>query len=317
MTPPSLLVVTPVFNEAAHLERTAAAVAAQDRVPDRWVIVDDGSTDGTVDLARRLEAELDFVTFVRAPQQGGPSRDNLALAKEARAFNLGLRTAGWQDFDFVGKLDGDVELPAGWFAALLDRLAADPRLGLAGGRLVEPRPGGWKLLPIPDHHVHGAVKLYRGTCLTVIGGVQERLGWDTIDEVYARMHGYTTHSERDLVARHHRPFASADGRLRGMARHGECAWILHYGAGWVLLRSSKAARERPRVLSGLAYGFGYARAAIRRVPRVPDPEFRRFVRAELRRRMRAAARRPAADAEDRDAAQRSIAVEPNQQGVKL
>jgi UDP-glucose 4-epimerase len=289
--PVRLLVVSPVFNEGAHLERTARALAAQSRPPDLWLVVDDGSTDDTLATAHRLEAELDFMAVIEADGALAPGADNLALAREARAFNLGLAHAGPEGFDFVGKLDGDVEPPPEWFATLLRRFAADPRLGLAGGRLVEAGADGWETIAIPDHHVHGAVKLFRRECLEAIGGVPERLAWDTIDETYARMRGWETHSFADLVARHHRPWGSADGRLRGRARHGECAWILHYGPLWVGLRSFKVALASPRGLSGGAFLLGYGRAAARRVPRVEDPEFRRFTHAELRARALAAPRR--------------------------
>lgn len=285
-----LLVVSPVYNEAAHLERTAHAVAAQARRPDRWVIVDDGSSDDTLAVARRCERQLDFVTVLEAPQLTAAGSDNLARAREIMAFNLGLDHAGWRDYDFIGKLDGDVELPIQWFAMLLERFRSDEQLGLIAGRLAEPGPGGWRRIPIPAVHVHGAVKLYRRRCLVALGGIPERLGWDTIDETYARMRGFKTRSYVDLVARHHRPWGSADGRLRGRARHGECAWILHYGAGWVLLRSLKVARVPPVGLSGAAFLFGYLRAAARGVPQVEDRAFRAFVRRELRARMVGAVR---------------------------
>jgi hypothetical protein len=281
-----LLVVSPVYNEAGFLDRTAAAIAAQERKPDRWIVVDDGSTDRTLEIARAWERKLDFLTVIEAAEVSrAAGADNLALAREARAFNLGLEHAGWEDFTHIGKLDGDVELPAGWFATLLQRFRERPALGLAGGRLIEPAPDGWKRIAIPDYHVHGAVKLFTRECLEAIGGIPERLGWDTIDETYARMRGYETHSFGDLVARHHRHWGSADGRLRGRARHGECAWILHYGLGWVMLRSLKVALVPPRGLSGIAFLYGYAAAAVRRTPRVPDRQFRRFVRRELRRRI--------------------------------
>lgn len=282
-----LLIVSPVFNEGAHLERTARALVAQTRPPSRWVVVDDGSQDDTLAVARRLAAEIPFMEVISSGDLEVDGADKLAEAREARAFNRGLAHAGWADYDFIGKLDGDVELPPAWFATLLDRFAVDPRLGLAGGRLVEAdAAGGWRRIEIPAHHVHGAVKLFRRRCLEEIGGIPERLAWDTIDETYARMNGWEVRSFDDLVARHHRPWGSADGRLRGRARHGECAWILHYDPFWVTLRSVKVGRSSPPVVSGAAFLYGYVRAAATGVPRVEDPEFRRFTRAELRARMR-------------------------------
>jgi hypothetical protein len=281
-----LLIVSPVYNEAAFLDKTAAAIAAQARAPDCWVIVDDGSTDRTLEIARDWERRLEFLTVIEAPQSSrAKGADNLALAREVRALNLGLEHVGWREFTHIGKLDGDVELPPGWFATLLDRFRERPALGVAGGRLIEPSPAGWKRIAIPDYHVHGAVKLYTRSCLEAIRGVPERLGWDTIDETYARMRGFDTHSYADLVAKHHRHWGSADGRLRGRARHGECAWILHYGLGWVMLRSLKVSLVPPRGLSGVAFLCGYLAAAARGTARVPDRQFRRFVRQELRQRM--------------------------------
>lgn len=284
-----LLVVSPVHDEAAHLDRTVAAVAAQERPPDRWIIVDDHSSDDTLARARAWEARLPYLTVVQSPPLAAGAADGLRVARDARAFNHGLAVAGWEAFDLVGKLDGDVELPPHWYATLEEHFARTPALGLAGGRLVEPDGDGWRPLVIPDHHIHGAVKLWSRACLEAIGGVPERLAWDTIDETYARMRGFETRTWTDLVARHHRAWGSAGGRLRGRARHGECAWILHYPAGWTLLRSAKVARVPPAGLSGLAFAYGYAAAGLRGVPRVEDPAFRRFTRRELRARLAAAA----------------------------
>ncbi len=283
---PTLLLISPVRNEAPHIERVARAVAAQTRPPDTWMVVDDGSEDGTLDLLRALEAQIPFMKVICAAQQhqhDGP--DRLARAAAPRAFNVGLRAVGAIDFSFIGKLDGDVELPADYFDELLQRFEEDPMLGIACGDLVERRNAEWQRLRIPSHHVHGALKLYRRECFASIGGVQERLGWDTIDETYARMRGFSTRSFRDLVARHHREWGSADGKLRGRARHGTCAYIAGYGPVWVTLRAAKLATVRPFALSGIAFLFGYLRAAGGRVPRVEDREFRRHVRRELRARL--------------------------------
>lgn len=285
---PRVLVISPVRNEARHIVRVARGVAAQELAPARWIAIDDDSTDGTFERLRELEAELPFLTMLRAPR-GGPgegARDRLARAVEVRNFNLALSRERLEDYTHVMKLDGDIELAPHYLRVLLERFAADPELGLAGGVLIEPKPGGGeRRIAIPDYHVHGALKCYSRACFAAIGGMRECLGWDTIDETYARMRGFRTRSFEDLVSVHHRPVASADGALRGHARHGECAYIAHYDPLWVTLRSAKVARRAPAGLSGVAFLFGYARAAARRVERVPDAEYRSFTRRELRRRM--------------------------------
>jgi len=281
-----VLVISPVRNEAAHIERVVRAVAAQELRPAHWVVVDDGSHDDTLAILRRLAPEVPFMRVVETRGGGSETaRDRLAGGAAPRAFNVGLAAVGRCDFTHIMKLDGDVELPPHYLRELLACFAADPRLGIACGDLAEARRGRFRRIPIPPHHVHGALKCYTRVCFEAIGGLQERLGWDTIDETYARMKDFRTRSFRELVAVHHRRLGSADGTLRGRARHGECAYIAHFSLPWVALRSLKAARSRPVVLSGLAFFYGYARAAVRRAERVPDADFRRFARWELRQRM--------------------------------
>jgi glycosyltransferase involved in cell wall biosynthesis len=282
-----LLLVTPARNEAVHLERTIVAVAAQTRPPDLWLIVDDGSSDATPEILERWAAQLPFLRVLRAPQrdnEGGG--DRLALAAEARAFNWALGCVEVDQFSHLGKLDADVELPPHYFERLLERFEREPGLGVAGGGLLEQSRDGWYLTKVPAYHVRGALKLYSRECFEAIGGIEERLGWDTIDETYARMSGFSTRSLPNLDARHHRPVATRGGTLRGRARHGQCAYILRYSAWWVALRSFKVACSRPFGISGLAFFYGYARSAVRREERVEDERFRRFVARELRSRAR-------------------------------
>lgn len=283
----SLLVVSPVHNEARHIERVVHAVACQRRRPDRWVIVDDASSDGTLQILRGLEGELDFVTVLEAPRVKA-GNDRLVQAVEVCAFNYGLESVDWRSFTHIAKLDGDIELPPEWYETLLQRFAADPELGIACGQLTETVDAVTRTIPIPPHHVHGALKLYSLECLLEIGGLQARLGWDTIDEAYARMRGYETHSFPDPLAIHHRPLASRDGVLRGRARHGACAYITHQSLPWVTARAVKVGSVSPVGLGGIAFLYGYLKAAAGPTERVPDPALRSFVRGELRDRVRRA-----------------------------
>jgi len=280
-----LLVISPVRNEVDHLERVARAMAAQTEPPQRWLLVDDHSTDETYTLAQRLAAEFPFVRVLRAPEHPPleDPRDRLASAAAPRTFNFGLESLGWREFTHIAKLDGDMELPLEYWQRILDRFEADPWLGMAGGLRRELVRGRMRVERIPlDYHVNGALKCYSRECLEAIGGVQERLGWDIIDETTARMRGFRTRSFEDLIATHHRPWASADGTLRGRARYGASAYIARAPAYWVAMRSLKVATARPEGLSGIAFLYGYARAALRRTPKVEDPDFRRAVRREFR-----------------------------------
>lgn len=281
-----LLLITPVRDEEEHLARTIEAVAAQTRRPDRWLLVDDGSTDATPQILAAAAGRHDFITVLPGPGVGDGGPDRLAEAAEATAFNQALASVDLAAFTHLGKLDADVELDRRYLEGLLAAFELDPDLGLAGGELFEREPdGSWQRTKIPAHHVRGALKTYTRECFEAIGGIEERLGWDTIDETYARMLGYGTRSLPALTARHHRPVATRGGVLRGRARHGTCAYVLRYGFVWVLGRSFKVAASRPYVLSGIAFLCGYLSAAVRRRARVEDPDFKRFVRRELRGRM--------------------------------
>lgn len=283
-----LLVISPLRNEAPHLERVAGAVAGQSQPPALWLLVDDHSTDGTSELVGRLAEEIPFAKAVMA-RESRPlldPRDRLASAAAPRTFNFGLEQVDWRGFTHIAKLDGDMELPPDYFERLLAKFSADERLGLAGGTWRQIERGRWRVERGPtEHHVSGALKCYSRDCFEAIDGLAERLAWDTIDETRARMAGFRTRTFEELVAVHHRPWGSADGTLRGRARYGTAAYIAHYPAYWVALRSLKFATARPIGISALAFLYGYARAAARRTPRVEGSDFRRAIRRETRSRV--------------------------------
>ena len=277
-----LTVVVPFLNEARLLPRLFASLEGQTRLPDRLVLVDDGSSDGSGELAEAFAARHAFALALRRPPRP-KDVDRLAAAAELRSFEWAVGQLD-EPWDVLAKLDADLELNPRHFECLLHELEADPRLGIAGALLSDlARDGGLARPPAPPWHVRGATKFYRRECYEQIAPIPAHLGWDMIDEVKARSLGWSTRSFElpggDTL--HLRPTGAHDGRLRAFSRWGECAW--GYGAHplFVVLGAVKRLAWRPYVIGGVLYAYGYARAGLRGVPRV-DRDVRSFVRREER-----------------------------------
>jgi glycosyltransferase involved in cell wall biosynthesis len=281
-----LLVIVPFLNEEEHLPTLLRTLEQQTRVPDELLLMDDGSTDASADMAAAFAARHSWARCVRRPPRA-PERDRMYSAHELRAFERGLQAAA-PDWEIAAKLDGDLAVTQELFAEIERRFAAEPRLGMAGPYISTPDAGGRLIRQrCPENHVEGEASFYRRQCLESIFPLPAILGWDTIDEIRARMRGWHTAAIEipggDPV--HLRRMGSYNGILRGFRRAGLAAYA--YGAHplHVLLAGIARLTERPFGLCGVSYVAGWVLAGIRHEPRA-EPELRAFVRREQRRRLR-------------------------------
>lgn len=281
-----LTVVVVFLNEELFLPRLLASIAGQTRRADRLLLVDDGSADASPTLARAFADEHAYARALERPGRSQES-DRLVDASELRAFQWGVEQLP-EPFDIVAKLDGDLELTPQVFERIVGAFDADPRLGIAGSSLSVAGPdGGWRREQSAPWHIRGATKFYRRECYQQISPLPPILGWDTIDEARARMHGWRLAIVPipDGDPRHLRTTGTYDGRLRGFRRRGVAAW--GYGAHplYVAAGALVRMRDRPRVLGGLTYFWSWLGAAARSAPRA-EPEVVRFVRREQLSRLR-------------------------------
>lgn len=287
----NIALIVPFLDEEEVLGELLASLAAQERPPDELLLVNDGSSDGSPALGAAFAREYHWARILhRAPRGSEPDRLIGGGALRAFAWAAERSTA-----DVVGKLDADLILPPDFLAELERHLAMDARLGIVGAHLAQRDPEGPpRRLRNPDGHVHGATKLYRRACWEQIAPLPAAMGWDTVDEVRARMRGWRTASvaipSGDPV--HSRRMGSRDGLLRGYRRAGLAAYAYGSTPTMVVLAALARARHRPYGLSGLSFAWGWASAAIRRAPRASSAE-RRWVRREQRRRLRGGAPIPA------------------------
>lgn len=271
------VLVSPVRDEAAYARRTLESIAAQTVQPALWVIVDDGSTDETPAILAEYAARLPYIRIVRREDRGRRSVGPGVVD----AFYAGLATVDLTDFDFVCKLDLDLDIPPTYFEVMIDRMRRNPRLGtcsgkpyfLSDGRLVSEGCG--------DEMSVGMIKFYRTACFVEIGGFVREVMWDGIDCHTCRMKGWTAQSWDDPEIRfvHLRPMGSSHkGILTGRFRHGFGQYFMGTSFAYMAASAAWRMKQRPYVIGGLAMLVGWVASALRGAKRYENPEFRAFLR---------------------------------------
>ncbi len=281
-TVPRYVIVSPVKDEAQYIDLTLTSVVRQTIPPVAWVIVDDGSSDNTVEIIRSYAQRHSFIRLLTSPLGG---RRDTGTA-EAQAFTRGYRAIVARDYDFIVKLDGDLSFEPCYFERLLGRLASEPRIGIASGVYLESkRTGLWSPVPMPHYHAFGACKVVRRRCFEDIGGFLTRPGWDTVDEIRAWSLGWTTGHFSDLLVKHHRQEGSGMGQLATSVMHGQ---IYYLTGGDPLFLPGKCLRRllhAPIILNAMGLAYGYLDALVRRRPRLVTAAEARCYRRLLRRRL--------------------------------
>jgi glycosyltransferase involved in cell wall biosynthesis len=278
------VLITPARNEEAFIERTIQSVVNQTALPIRWVIVNDGSTDGTAAIVAKHAALHDWIDMVNMPAH----RDR-SFAAKVHCFNAGYATVKHLDHDIVGNLDADISFEKDYLEFLLDRFGQDPALGVAGTIFEEEGYSTGTDSFEGETHVAGGCQLFRRRCFEDVGGYipNKAGGIDWIAVATARMRGWRTRSFRERSFFHHRTLGTAErGRLRSLFSYGTKDYYLGGHPVWELFRVAYTMSKRPRFLGGLALGLGYVWACLRRIDRPVSDDLIRFHRREQMRKLR-------------------------------
>jgi len=280
----SYALITPACNEAEHLPRLIAAIQAQTQPPQRWIIVNDGSTDTTAAIAQAAAAASTFIDVVHRPP------GNRDFAAKVAAINAGIQALSLPQYAFIGIADADIEPAPSYYEAVLAEFAQNPHLGIAGGMIVEF--DGWQWRQRHGNSVHsvaGAIQLFRRQCYTAIGGLPALPfgGEDTVAEVMAREHQWQVKALPELVVRHHRQSGFADGDSYAIrSREGRMDYGIGYLPLYELLSCTRRLPQPPRLLGSCYRFFGYCAAAWQRQPYQVSAEVIQAVRRQQRRRLR-------------------------------
>jgi poly-beta-1,6-N-acetyl-D-glucosamine synthase len=273
------VLITACRDEGAFARRTLDSVVTQSVRPALWVIVDDGSSDATPTILAEYAARFDFIRVVRREDRGRRSVGPGVI----EAFYAGYETIDPLDFDYLCKLDLDLDLPPRYFELLMRRMESEPRLGTCSGKpYYRDADGRLSREDCGDEVSIGQTKFYRVECFLQIGGFVREVMWDGIDCHRCRMLGWMARSYDDpeLRVMHLRPMGSSEkGIVIGRMRHGRGQYYMGTGLAYMTASSLYRMLQPPRVVGGLAMWWGYMSSLVRRARRYEDPAFRRFLRS--------------------------------------
>jgi glycosyltransferase involved in cell wall biosynthesis len=292
----SYALITPAHNEAAFIEQTIRAVLDQSVLPSKWIIVSDGSTDGTDEIVQRYASQHDWIELSRLPE-----RHDRHFAGKAYAFNAGysrLSTLNSQpstSWDLIGNLDADITFGPDYFEFLLQKFSANPQLGVAGTPFVEDHDRldqhSYAHQFANSTHVSGACQMFRKECFEEIGGyVPVKAGAiDWVAVTTARMKGWQTRTFTEKLCFHHRKLgvgSGSPGKLPMWFHYGRKAYLVGGHPLWECSRGLFRMLEKPFVLGGLWFIAGYVWTALLRSERAVSGELMRFHRTEQLTRLR-------------------------------
>lgn len=282
------VLITPARNEEAFIGQTIRCMISQTVLPNKWIIVSDGSTDRTEEIVTQYSTKHPWIELLRMPEH----RDRHFAAK-AHCFNAGYQSIKTVPYNIIGNLDADITFEEDYFEFLLGKFADHPRLGVAGTPFIE-RSLRYDYRFANIEHVSGACQLFRRECFEEIGGYIpiEGGGIDWIAVTTARMKGWGTRSFTEKTCFHHRKLGTGDNNMIvAQFKFGQKNYYLGGHPLWQLFRSFYQMTNEPYVIGGLLLFAGYTWGFLSRMERPISSELMEFYRAEQMGKLKEIARR--------------------------
>lgn len=219
------LIIIPAHNEEKNILLCLESLKNQTFQDFKCVIVNDGSTDKTQEIVEKfLENNLKFRIYNLKLSKHEPG------AKVVRTFNKGLETENLQEYDVVCKFDADIIFPENYLEKVNEVYEKNPRAGMVSGLVyikkgfdsAQPDKKDFTTSQLHDftnqnewifenlsskNHVRGPIKSYRKEVFQKMNGLRAVLGWDNIDVMLCKMHGFETVTLQELWVKHLRPTA--------------------------------------------------------------------------------------------------------------
>jgi glycosyltransferase involved in cell wall biosynthesis len=267
-------IVTPVKDEIKNFPQTIKSVLSQEVKPQKWIIIDDGSTDGTTELVEKAERENDWIEGIyREPNKNRKPGGEFVLG-------IGLEKLNLDDYEFVVRMDGDLKFESDYFRVLFEKFDDNPNLGIASGVCFITRNGKEIEEKHPRFHTRGPLKTYRTQCYKDIGGLLNCLGWDSIDELNANMLNWNTQSFPELKIHHLKKTGSKSGIFGAGLNKGIAAYNSGSHPLYIIAKALHIMLFLNYKFDGIGLLQGYFSSLIKGKPKLIDKNLVKYVRKQ-------------------------------------
>ncbi len=251
------ILVTPAKNEEEVLEKCIESVASQFKLPSVWIIVDDGSDDGTPEIIQKAISRYQWIRSIRL----GPSKRDLGAHYShvcIEGFKAAIDICDRENinYNFIALLDADIVLPTNYYEYLIDKFIQHPSVGILSGSttcLVNNK------VIYPDQSENlpsGAARIWRRKCFEETNGYLPVFAPDSVSNVKAKLKGWSIRRCSEISFVQLRETASAKGLWNGWASIGKRNYYLGFPLYFAVLKALKHSLKPPFYL-GMAYLSGY------------------------------------------------------------
>ena len=253
---PTYIAVTHCKNEEKTITNCVESVLNQTVPPAVYVVVDDGSTDGTPEILNGFESRIEIVSLeaTRTRERGDHHR-NLLLLSYHEAVE---KVADWQ---YLLTVDADEILYSDYLERILSKMEEDPKLGMASGIPISKVVGGYRKIYKASHGVWNGARVYRRGCWDDLGAIPSIQGWDKWVQFEANRLGWRTEPFDDINFVEERPWGGTT--LKYWIRRGFSRKLLGYSTLTHIITCSTRLTHRPYFFGSLAFFLSFMLYGIR------------------------------------------------------
>jgi glycosyltransferase involved in cell wall biosynthesis len=268
-----IYIIIPAHNEDHYIGKTLQSLVKQTLLPNKVVVVNDNSTDTTQSIVEDYASKYSWITILNSKS----SDNHLPGSKIITAFNKGLETLD-DNYDIICKFDADLIFPDNYLEVITNHFKNNDILGMASGFCYIERNNSWVLENLTNKdHIRGALKAYKKECFEQIGQLKPSMGWDTVDELLAKYHGWEILTDETLHVKHLKPTGQSYNKGSRYLQ-GEAMYKMRYGFWITLISAVKLAYKKGSLKLFRDYIAGYFQAKSKRTEFLVSKDEGKFIR---------------------------------------